>query len=117
MWDSVLYLYIKVFKTLFREPMDLLRIGCSLLVLSLENCRWNVQHKCLESGLSGSEALSYPSWMVGPEQNGELRLQSPHVSPESTAGLSGGSGTRRDLCGHQERLQSLAYLGAQGYRP
>lgn len=97
--------------------MDLLRIGCNLLVLSLENCKWNVQHKCLESGLSGSEALPYPSWMVGPEQNHELNLQSTHVSPESTEGLSGWSGTRRDLCGYQERLQSLAYLSAQGYRP
>ena len=58
--------------------------------------------------------LSPAGWT---EQNGELSLQSTHVSPASTAGLSGGPGARRDLCGRQERLQSLACLGARGYRP
>lgn len=61
-----------------------------------------------------SSAFPRAGW---PEQNGELSLQSTHVSPASTAGLSGGPGARRDLCGRQERLQSLACLGARGYRP
>lgn len=52
-----------------------------------------------------------PSWMVGPEQNCELSLQATHMSPESTAGLSGGSGTGRDLLdirrGSRARLISV----------
>lgn len=96
--------------------MDLLRIGCNLLVLSLEDCRWNVQHKCVESGLPGSEALPYPAgWLaqsrtVNSVYRSHMCLLSPRqdsveaLVPEETCWTSG-------------KAPELAYLGAQGYWP